>query len=96
MVKTAVEEFYPKGFPVRVDPIEVENGDSIPTAYLMDQLQEKYKDTHLFYFIMGSDLIKSLHWWDDGERMINEMPTIIRSLACQVVANTRRHASSTM
>ena len=77
MVKTAVEEFYPIGFPVRVDPIEVENGDSIPTAYLMDQLQEKYKDTHLFYFIMGSDLIKSLHWWDDGERMINEMPTII-------------------
>ncbi len=26
---------------------------------------------------MGSDLIKSLHWWDDGERIINEMPMII-------------------
>ena len=26
---------------------------------------------------MGSDLIKSLHWWDDGERMINEMPMVI-------------------
>mmetsp|Transcript_20126 Transcript_20126/g.24823 ORF Transcript_20126/g.24823 Transcript_20126/m.24823 type:complete len:123 (+) Transcript_20126:413-781(+) len=26
---------------------------------------------------MGSDLIKSLHWWDEGERIINEMPMII-------------------
>ena len=26
---------------------------------------------------MGSDLIKSLHWWDEGDRIINEMPMII-------------------
>ena len=26
---------------------------------------------------MGSDLIKSLHTWDEGERMISEMPMII-------------------
>ena len=26
---------------------------------------------------MGSDLIKSLHLWDDGERLINEMPIIV-------------------
>ena len=26
---------------------------------------------------MGSDLIKGLHWWDDGERIIREMPIII-------------------
>lgn len=26
---------------------------------------------------MGSDLIKSLHWWDEGDRIISEMPMII-------------------
>ena len=26
---------------------------------------------------MGSDLIKSLHWWDEGDRIINAMPMII-------------------
>lgn len=26
---------------------------------------------------MGSDLIKGLHWWDEGDRIINEMPMII-------------------
>ena len=26
---------------------------------------------------MGSDLIKSLHWWEEGDRLINEMPMII-------------------
>ena len=60
-----------------MDPIEVEHGESIPTIHLMDQLQEKHSATIDFRFIMGSDLIKSLHWWDDGERLINEMPMII-------------------
>jgi len=36
MVRLAVAEFYPPGFPIKVDPIEVEKGASIPTAYLMD------------------------------------------------------------
>ena len=36
MMKLAVEEFFPPNFPVRVDPIEIEHGPSIPTAYLMD------------------------------------------------------------
>ena len=62
---------------MHVDPIEVEHGESIPTIYLMDQLQEKHSATISFRFIMGSDLIKSLHWWDEGERLINEMPMII-------------------
>ena len=26
---------------------------------------------------MGSDLIKGLHWWDEGERIINEMKCVI-------------------
>ena len=46
MVRMAVEEFYPPGFPVKVDPIEVDNGPSIPTIYLFDQLEEMYGETH--------------------------------------------------
>ena len=45
--------------------------------YLFDQLAEQYPGTHSFHFIMGSDLIKSLHWWDEGERIINEMKCVI-------------------
>ena len=77
MIQLAVKEFYPENFPVKVDPIEVENGSSIPTVYLFDQLEEKYAGTHSFHFIMGSDLIKGLHWWDEGERIINEMKCVI-------------------
>lgn len=77
MIQLAVEEFYPAGFPVRVDPIEIENGSSIPTVYLFDRLEQIYEGTHSFHFIMGSDLIKHLHWWDEGERIINEMKCVI-------------------
>ena len=66
MVELAVQEFFPPKFPVKVDPIEVEHGDSIPTVHLIEQLEKKYKGTHEFHFIMGSDLIKGLHNWDDG------------------------------
>lgn len=77
MVRMAVEEFYPPGFPVKVDPIEVDNGESIPTIYLMDRLRDQYEESHSFHFIMGSDLIKTLHWWDEGARLINELPIIV-------------------
>jgi len=77
MVRMAVKEFFPPGFPVKVDDIEVSQGNSIPTAFLMDELQVRHAATHRFHFIMGSDLIKGLHWWDDGDRIIREMPIII-------------------
>ena len=44
---------------------------------LMDQLEEKYKGSNEFTFIMGSDLIANLHLWDDAQRTINEMRCII-------------------
>ena len=37
MTKLAVKDFFPSGTPVKIDPIEVENGPSIPTAYLIDE-----------------------------------------------------------
>ena len=77
MVELAVADFFPPNFPVKISRIEIDHGESIPTMYLMDRFNMEHGDTHKFYFIMGSDLIKSLHWWDDGERMINTMRTII-------------------
>ena len=77
MVELAIKDFFPPDFPVKVNSIEIENGQSIPTMYLMDRLNDEYGDSNLLYFIMGSDLISGLHWWDDGERMINTMRTII-------------------
>ena len=38
MIQMAVEEFFPEGFPVKVNDIEIENGESIPTAFLMDRI----------------------------------------------------------
>ena len=38
MTRAAVRDFFPEDFPVTVDSIEVENGNTIPTAYLMDRL----------------------------------------------------------
>ena len=37
MTKLAINDFFPADTPVKIDPIEVENGPSIPTAYLLDQ-----------------------------------------------------------
>jgi hypothetical protein len=37
MTKLAIKDFFPADTPVKIDPIEVENGPSIPTAYLLDQ-----------------------------------------------------------
>ena len=77
MTRAAVNDFFPPNFPVTVDSIEVENGDTIPTAYLMDRLQERYQSTHKVYFVMGSDLLTNLHRWDDGQRIIEEMNLIV-------------------
>jgi nicotinic acid mononucleotide adenylyltransferase len=37
MTKLAVKDFFPADSPVKIDPIEVENGPSIPTAYLLNK-----------------------------------------------------------
>ena len=77
MVKCAVRDFFPAGYPVVVDPIEVDNGPSIPTVELMVKLQEIYEDTHKVHFVMGSDLLDSLHLWNDGQKMIDEIPLVV-------------------
>ena len=65
MIKLAVKDFFPLDTPLKIDPIEVENGPSIPTKYLLNQYQEEHPDFE-FLFVCGTDLISSLHWWEDG------------------------------
>ena len=38
MVKIAVQDFFVKDFPIKVNSIEVDNGESIPTFYLLEKL----------------------------------------------------------
>jgi len=42
MTRLAVEEFFPEGFPVKINTIEIERGPSIPTAYLLDDYYKNY------------------------------------------------------
>jgi nicotinic acid mononucleotide adenylyltransferase len=73
MVDRAIEDYFPRGYPVKVHPIEVENGKSIPTYFLMKKLEVLYADQNIkFYFMMGSDLIPGLINWDNGQEMIDE------------------------
>ena len=71
MIRLAVADFFPKDFPVKVDTVEIENGNSIPTAFLMDAYRKREPQTD-FWLTCGTDLISGLHWWDDGQRFINE------------------------
>lgn len=65
MVKMAVKDFFPSDFPIKIMETEIDNGDSIPTAFLFDRYYKEFPQNE-FYFVMGTDLISGLHWWDDG------------------------------
>lgn len=44
----------------------------------MKQLKEKYSDQNYeFYFIMGSDLLDTLHLWNEGEKLKKEISFVI-------------------
>ena len=76
MVKMAVEDFFPPHFPIKVNDIEIKNMKSIPTYFLMKDLEKLYPDC-TFYFVLGSDLIPTMHVWDEGEKLITEINYII-------------------
>ena len=66
MVQKSIEDYFPEGYPIRAENIEVENGVTIPTYPLMKLLEKKYGPSYKFYFMMGSDLVPGLITWDDG------------------------------
>ena len=59
-----------------MDPIEINNGRSIPTYYLMSVFEEKYPNCE-FYFVLGSDLLPSFKRWEKGEIMIEDYKFVI-------------------
>lgn len=71
MTQMAVKDYFPEEYPVYVNSIEIDNGESIPTYFLMKKLEEKYPSND-FYFIIGSDLLPGLVHWDGGENFIKE------------------------
>ena len=78
MVERAIEDYFPRGYPVRAHDIEVKNGKSIPTYFLMKKLEELYAGQNMdFYFMMGSDLVPTLSSWDNGDDMIKEVKFIV-------------------
>jgi nicotinate (nicotinamide) nucleotide adenylyltransferase len=90
MLQMAVKDFFPPNFPVKVDTTEVDNGLQIPTIYLLDQLMARYTENS-FHFVMGSDLVQSLHWWDEGPRLINDTKFIIYERAGYDQAAIKQH-----
>ena len=68
---------FPPEFPVEVSSIEVDNGQTIPTYFLMKKLQEMYGDQKEFHFIMGSDLIPTLKLWHEPEKLVTEVNFVL-------------------
>lgn len=85
MLERSIDDYFPRGYPISVNDIEVQNGESIVTYEMMKLLEKRYsqKDEEgrelgpQFYFIMGSDLLSTLYTWDYGEQLINEINFII-------------------
>ena len=45
---------------------------------MIKQLNEIYSnENYEFYFIMGSDLLDTLHLWNEGEKLKEEIPFLI-------------------
>ena len=77
MTKRALTDFFPSGFPVLVNDIEIKNKQTIPTYFLMKKFEELYGADYEFHFIMGSDLIPTLHLWHEPEKLVSDINFII-------------------
>jgi len=62
--------------PVYIDLTEYNNKKYMPTINLLDKLTNDHPN-YKFSFCLGSDLIKSLHRWEKGERIINDFELIV-------------------
>ena len=77
MTKRAVSDFFPSGFPVLVNDIEIKNKQTIPTYFLMKKFEELYGADYEFHFVMGSDLIPTLHLWHEPEKLVSDINFIL-------------------
>jgi nicotinate-nucleotide adenylyltransferase len=62
---------------VHVNDIEIKGlGKAIPTYYLMLRLEKSFPDKD-FYFVIGTDLVESLVYWDGKEEFVKNTKFII-------------------
>ena len=76
MVKLILNDIIDNDVPIKVNDIEVKEGNYLPTWNLLELLKKKYPK-YEFYFIMGSDLVSSFRNWENGERLAKEVSFII-------------------
>lgn len=63
---------------LQIDETEIDNGDTIPTYFLLKKLTEVHKNSnYLFSWITGSDLIDDLELWHEGKKLKKEFRFII-------------------
>ncbi len=77
MTRIAVKDFFNEKFPVEVNSIEVDNGTTIPTYFLMNKLKENYAGSLEFFFILGSDLIPTLKLWHEPEKLVKDINFVV-------------------
>lgn len=76
MLNLSIFSMIPKNFPISSDSTEVDFGRYIPTRELMNLYRTEYPLVD-FYIVIGSDLVASLHLWDNFEELIIENKFII-------------------
>ena len=76
MLRLAVKEYFPENSAVKIDSLEVDNGSSIPTFFLMQHYALRWRENE-FWFVMGTDLISDIKTWDEGPKMLRETNFII-------------------
>jgi nicotinate-nucleotide adenylyltransferase len=76
MLNMAMTEYFPAYWPVKIDPIEVMNGESIPTYFLLQRLKRR-EPRSTFWFVMGDDLLEGIEGWEGGSEMMRDTKFII-------------------
>eukprot|EP00347_Sterkiella_histriomuscorum_P005472 403356485 len=61
---------------LQVDDIEIQNGEMIPSYFLMKKLEQRNLDKQ-FYFALGTDLIPTLRSWHEGDKLLSEINFVI-------------------
>merc|ERR1712060_981874 len=79
MCHLAVDMTFGSRFPVRVCDVEFLEDSALNCYDLMHRLKTDYPDKE-FFFVIGSDLYKDLHLWDEGDRvqwLLNECKFLV-------------------
>ena len=73
MTRLAIKDFFPPGFPIKIDTTEIENEnedlDAIPTYYLLEKFKKEHPKTE-FLFVGGTDLVESIKTWEEGDKLL--------------------------